>query len=129
MSGRFFFLLFLIAASVAVSVAQADERWTLTAEGAAAFSLRAPGWVLSFDSHPAQLVPFPAGAHEVSAGRRLSFRLSGAPPPASEGWRMPLNDSTFLSFEATFRAAPLYPMPPGLVRPALQAVVGLGIEF
>jgi len=129
MRERLFFLLFLIAASLAVSVAQADDRWTLTADGGNAFSLRTPGWVLSFDSYPTQLAAFPAGVRELAASRSFSLRLSSAPRPPSEAWRLPLGDSAFLSFEATFSAVRLHPMPAGWTRPALQAVVGLGVEF
>ena len=129
MSGRFFFLLFLIAASVAVSVAQADERWTLTAESATAFSLRAPGWVLSFDSRAAPPAAFPGEQRELPASRSFSLRLSSAPAPGGEWWRLPLTDSAYLHFEATFIEVELHPMPPGWTRPTLQAVVGLGIEF
>lgn len=129
MPGRLFFLLFLIAASVAVSVAQADERWTLTADGGTAFSLRAPGWVLSFDSRAAPPAAFPGEQRELPASRSFSLRLSRAPLRPGEVWRLPLNDSTFLSFEATFIEVVLHPMPPGWTRPALQAQVGLGIRF
>ncbi len=129
MPGRFFFLLFLLAASVAAGVAQADEGWTLTADGASAFSLRAPGWVLSFDSRAAPPAAFPGEQRELPASRSFRLRLSSAPAPGGEWWRLPLTDSAYLHFEATFVEVELHPMPPGWTRPALQAQFGLGVRF
>jgi hypothetical protein len=129
MPGRVFFLLFLLAASVAAGIAQADERWTLSAEGATAFSLRAPGWVLSFDSRAAPPAAFPGETGELPASRSFRLRLSSAPALRGEWWRLPLTDSAYLHFEATFVEVELHPMPPGWARPALQAQFGLGVRF
>jgi hypothetical protein len=65
----------------------------------------------------------------AEAAERLRLDLPGQPLLSEKGFRLPLGDSTFLSFEAALVEWRVNPALPETARYALRAGLGIGFEF
>jgi hypothetical protein len=108
----------LLAGFLAVGAAHASEE---------RFSLQYPGWSLYLDLRaPSYEARVPG---EPSFTRSLSLRLPGRSLFSDSGLRFPLQESSFLSLEATVHEWYADPAIPSTGRRAFQAGIGVGVEF
>ena len=107
-------LVLALAAILLSGTAQASER----------FSLRYPGWTLYLDLHEPRLVHDP-----LSSSRTLRLLVPGKSLLSESGLRVPLDESMFLSIEATVIQWQADPALPDTMRRAFRAGIGVGMEF
>lgn len=97
------------------------------AHAAEPLSLRYQGWSLYLDL---RTPPYEARVPGESwLSRSLVLRVPGKSLFAETGLRVPLEDSSFLSFEATVTEWYANPAIPATGRRAFQAGIGVGVEF
>jgi hypothetical protein len=107
----------VLAGLLAAGSAHASERIDLTF----------PGWALYLDL---RTPPYEARVPgEPPLRHSLVLRVPGKSLLAESGLRVPLEDSTFLSFEATVTEWYADPAIPATGRRAFQAGIGVGVEF
>jgi hypothetical protein len=107
----------VLAGFLALGAAHASER----------FSVQYPGWALYLDLRtPPYETQVPG---EPSVSRSLVVRLPSRTLLSESGLRLPLQDSSFLSLEATVYEWYADPALPATARRAFQAGIGVGVEF
>ena len=111
----------VLAGFLALGSAHASERFSPHYLGGY------PGWTLYLDL---RTPPYEARVPgETSLSHSLVLRVPGKSLFSETGLRVPLEDSTFLSLEATVTEWYATPALPSTARRAFQAAIGVGVEF
>lgn len=101
--------------------------FAVSAHASERIDLKYPGWTFYLDLRAPPYEPPVPG--EPPLRHSLALRVAGKSLLAESGLRVPLEDSTFLSFEAAVTEWYADPAIPATGRRAFQAGVGVGVEF